>query len=767
MRRILTLIILVASFLCLLAEWSLGAVFPVSNATELQFALSLSEMNGQDDIIKAAQGTYYGNFSYDSSEGYSITLLGGYTSDFSGRVINPSNTVLDGGGSDTVLYIYNHDNGGNIFIEGFTIRNGYGGVYAYTWSSSGPGGDVTVTNNIISDNISASQGGGVYASSAGSSTTAGAITITNNTITGNGYTWRGGGLYVNSTAGSSTAGTIAIASNIITGNYVVSYPIEKSGGGVFAQSYSSSGTAAAITLTNNIITGNTTDDRGGGVYVSSQTSSGTPGTITLTNNTISGNTANDEGGGGTYLFMLENSYINIYNNIIWGNTAPTGGDIYIQYSSGTANGYNNDYSVMYGGWTYSVNNINENPYFVGIGDYHLQGDSPCIDKGTNSAPEIPDTDYEGNIRIFDGDNDSTATVDIGADEFIDAQDDLIGTWDGQGVYYRNSNDGTWVKMATPADLIAAGDLDGDGIDDLIGIWSGQGGVWVKYSSTASWSKLSSTARDIASGDMNGDGTDDLLGTWDGQGVYYRDSDTGTWVKMASPADLIATGDLDGDGTDDLIGIWAGQGGVWVKYSSTGGWSKLSSTARDIASGDMNGDGTDDLLGTWDGQGVYYRDSDTGTWVKMASPADLIAAGDLDGDGTDDLIGIWAGQGGVWVKYSSTGGWEKLSSAARDMAAGKMKGWGGSGGTAGFIKLLAPIGGFAEGPGNIDNYQDLSSEGPRGWNFVFQTEKNLVPQEEESINMMKIPGPGEPGFKCIEQKNLLPQKRLSEKKRKKK
>jgi len=31
-------------------------------------------------------------------------------------------------------------------------------------------------------------------------------------------------------------------------------------------------------------------------------------------------------------------------------------------------------------------------------------------------------------------------------------------------------------MATPATLIAAGDLDNDAIDDLIGIWPGQGGA---------------------------------------------------------------------------------------------------------------------------------------------------------------------------------------------------------------------------------------------------------------------------------------------------
>jgi len=234
--------------------------------------------------------------------------------------------------------------------------------------------------------------------------------------------------------------------------------------------------------------------------------------------------------------------------------------------------------------------------------------------------------------------------------------DFIGTWDGQGVYYRNSLTSLWVKLATPATLVTAGDLDGDGIDDLIGIWPGQGGVWVKYSQSGNWAQLSSTARDISAGDMNGDGRDDLVATWDGQGVYYRHSLSGAWVKMATPATQVTAGDLDGDGKDDVIGIWPSQGGVWVKYSQSGSWAQLSSTAIDIAAGDMNGDGRDDLMATWDGQGVYYRNSISGAWVKMATPATLVAAGDLDGDGKADVIGIWPGQGGVWVKYSQSGSW---------------------------------------------------------------------------------------------------------------
>jgi len=113
-----------------------------------------------------------------------------------------------------------------------------------------------------------------------------------------------------------------------------------------------------------------------------------------------------------------------------------------------------------------------------------------------------------------------------------------------------------------------------------------------------------------------------------------------------------------------------------------------------------------------------------TWVKMCSvPAYLVTAGDIDGDGTDDLIGTWSS--GVWVKYSETGTWAKICTPLpSDIDAGLFRtGWG-----AGAISFEAPIGGvYAEGPGSIDNYVDLSSEGPGGWNFAFQVEENLVPQ----------------------------------------
>ena len=336
-----------------------------------------------------------------------------------------------------------------------------------------------------------------------------------------------------------------------------------------------------------------------------------------------------------------------------------------------------------------------------------------------------------------------------------SKDDLVLTWASQGVYYRNSDSGAQVKLASPATQITAGDMDADGIDDLIGLWPTQGGVWAKYSKTDTWSKLASTADWIASGDMNGDGRSDLIGTWAGPGVYYRNSATGLWVKMATPASQITSGDLDNDGIDDLIGNWPSQGGVWVKYSQTLDWSRLASTADWIASGDVNGDGRCELLGTWTGQGVFYRNSATGAWVKMATPAAQIVAGYVDNDIVEDLLGMWPSQGGVWVKYSKTSAWAKLTATADWIAAGKMRVFGAAGGITQPLGIAARGNDF--GPSLAGQFEDLSEQGPRGILFNPAEEKNTIVGMIRDYRRQKElkPGPGDPGFAWTEEKNLVP------------
>lgn len=452
-------------FVCL-AGFMQGEEFCVNSATQLQNALMEAAANGEDDIIRVEQGTYVGNFVFDSFEGKNLTLLGGFNPGCGTQTLDPSNTILDGNHAGRVLHINNPGQywGGDIHIKGFTIQNGNtidmaGGIYAASCVMGFPG-RIIIEDNIIKGN-SASKGGGLCAYTDDEDfgplyademdvriskkrflrvmphrlrieqNESGDVAIINNRIENN----KGGGIVVGTNA-DLIAGAIYVADNTITentgrgvrtstwggyteisGNTISGNTSLEKGGGVYASSYTEHG-GGDITFVNNIITGNTSVE-GAGAYASTSR-----GDLTLTNNTITGNISSDSGGG-VFVEWRAGSPLNLYNNIIWGNSAPAGGDIFMKTDPEElygieSNGFNNVYSDFDGIWTGWGGNIHSNPRFQdpGNNDFRLKSTSPCIDTGAYSAPELPESDYKGGPRTFDGNNDGTATVDMGAHEFF-------------------------------------------------------------------------------------------------------------------------------------------------------------------------------------------------------------------------------------------------------------------------------------------------------------------------------------------------------------
>jgi hypothetical protein len=122
--------------------------------------------------------------------------------------------------------------------------------------------------------------------------------------------------------------------------------------------------------------------------------------------------------------MTDNSSImDVHNNIIRGNNASSGGDIYIYDDTGTVNVYNNNFepAKMYGTFTNESDNINADPQFADAEnrDYHLSGSSPCIDVGVNVLPLILTADYEGYER------EQGMAADIGAYEYDPGEGDYV------------------------------------------------------------------------------------------------------------------------------------------------------------------------------------------------------------------------------------------------------------------------------------------------------------------------------------------------------
>ncbi len=482
-RYIFTILLLLVFGLVPYAE---AADFYVSTPDEFQNALTEAQSNGEDDTIYVAPGTYNitetltyttadgdGKLTIRAQDPNNKPILDG------GGNVQIMNIQNDGDYDDQ------GDIGADITIDGLVFKNGKNGVYidageanitvsnstfsgnsadygggAYVESSSG---SVTVSNSTFSENSAAVYGGGAYVESS-----SGSVTVSNSTFSGNSAAVYGGGAYVESSSGSVT-----VSNSTFSGNSAEYY-----GGGAYV--WSSSG---SVTVSNSTFSGNSAADCGGGAYVWSSS-----GSVTVSNSTFSGNSAGGGGGalvssysgsvtvsnstfsensavygGGAYVgsnsgvILTNNSFYkdtanygggiyfdgavylrldddngntatgNIYNNILWQNSASSGGgDIYVNtdgsnnvniyYNDLTCNDFSGSSTCLYLTSTENythAGNISADPLFIDPenGNFHLQANSPCIDAGDNEAPELPETDFEGDPRII---ND---VVDIGADEY--------------------------------------------------------------------------------------------------------------------------------------------------------------------------------------------------------------------------------------------------------------------------------------------------------------------------------------------------------------
>ncbi len=288
--------------------------------------------------------------------------------------------------------------GGPIYDN--TITGNSGGLYdcdglvrnnIITGNSAGYGGgldhcDGMIEGNVISRNQAHWGGGGLHMCNG---------TIRDNEISHNSTTdWYGSGGGLDMCNG--TIRNNKISHNCATGEF-------GTGGGL---------TCCTGTVENNIIAGNWGADRGGGLFECNGI---------VQNNTIVGNSAKEGGG-------LQWCHGTIVNCIIWANAAPVGAQAFESVPPT---------HCCIQGWSQSGNgNIAEDPRLVDPdgrdnnpgtyddNDYHLRPDSPCIDAGTHDVSGPPDTDMDGESRLFG------LEIDIGADEYVDAdRDELPDYWE--------------------------------------------------------------------------------------------------------------------------------------------------------------------------------------------------------------------------------------------------------------------------------------------------------------------------------------------------
>ncbi|MGC8877794.1 MAG: choice-of-anchor Q domain-containing protein [Anaerolineae bacterium] len=330
--------------------------------------------------------------------------------DISGTVITPSNirggnsyhvisntnvistAILDGfvitaGQADGMLP---HNNGGgmhnnfsspmlrNITFSGNTATEDGGGMYN---TNSSP-----VLTNVIFSNNTANRGAGMYHFGP-------SVTWTNVTFSSNTASQDGGGMY--NDRSSPTLNRATFRENTAGQN----------GGGMY--NYHSYSKPTLI----NVVFNRNSADSGGGTYNNGSSP-------TLVNVTFGNNTANS--GGGMYNYFSSSTPV-LTNVILWNNSTEIsnngGANPTVAYSDVRGCGDSASWNSSCG--NNGGHNIDADPHFVDLagGNLDLQPDSPCVDAGNNAAlPANVTTDLDGKLRIVDGDDNSTAVVDMGAYE---------------------------------------------------------------------------------------------------------------------------------------------------------------------------------------------------------------------------------------------------------------------------------------------------------------------------------------------------------------
>jgi predicted outer membrane repeat protein len=375
-----------------------------------------------------------------------------------------NNTAGGSGGGVNMGYYSNNSTFTNVTFRGNSANRNGGGL-----NGRGTLANVTFRNNSANDegggmngsgtltdvtfrNNSANRGGGMY----------GRGTLTDVTFRENTSNYDGGGLYARSsvdlkkvtfrgnTAGNfgdgSGGGAYTSGSVRATGVRFIGNDADRDAGGLYIAN-------SGEPISNAVFSGNQADGNGGALYIDTDSSPKIVN-VSFTNNTAQQN-------GGTIYSTGTNSFPIVANSILWGNSATTGTEIYVNSGQPSVGS-----SIVEGGLPENVfddgGNLDQDPLFVnptgpdgvvGTADDSLQvqDGSPVIDAGDSSELPADSLDLDAN-----GNTTETLPVDLAGNA---RQQDVVNTSpDGDFAV----DMGAYEAEGELPDALADGDVDGSG-----------------------------------------------------------------------------------------------------------------------------------------------------------------------------------------------------------------------------------------------------------------------------------------------------------------
>ena len=374
------------------------------------------------DTVLVDPGVYKENLSIWYK---AITLASQFIISGDSSLIN--NTIIDGDTSGAVLDIFVYCQGQSTSeINGFRITNGKsnegGGVNI--WQAQPSMGTVVILKSLLIDNNKANfRGGGISATTWCKADSSYILNLQNVIIASNNLTGlmaKGGGLYCDSIN--------IVLQNVTINNNQTTYVYGLGGGAYFLNSQVY--LINTSIFSNEVHTGAMQEWAGGGLFfdqshakiINSLLYDNHPEVIFLsdsdldiTNTTISQDDYDYWSIGG---FVNQ---LNLINSIIWPEDyywqpIQINGNINISFCN-----IRGGQGSVSGNVNWLEGNIDQDPLFQGSGEHPFQisQGSPCIDAGTTDTLglNLPVYDLRNNVRIWDGNGNGEAIIDMGAYEY--------------------------------------------------------------------------------------------------------------------------------------------------------------------------------------------------------------------------------------------------------------------------------------------------------------------------------------------------------------